>query len=169
MKLKQADHTIRISFKFSRGAPFINPPRHIILQDSDESFLEEKGGARQRTVKQSPPIWAPAPSLDKVTGQNTTENSFTIKVWSIETLSQFGQFCWVIPLRILSSEGKSRFEIQQNAEICDKENLQRKWNIQRSKPRNSISLHLKETSSYLKAINYLSFRSGYWFCDLHDS
>ena len=168
MKLKQADHTIRISFKFSRGAPFINPPRHIILQDSDESFLEEKGGARQRTVKQSPPIWVP-PSLDKVTGQNTTDNSFTIKVWSIETLSQFGQFCWVIPLRILSSEGKSRFEIQQNAEICDKENLQRKWNIQRSKPRNSISLHLKETSSFLKAINGLSFWSGYWFCDLHDS
>ena len=168
MKLKQADHTIRISFKFSRGAPFINPPRHIILQDSDESFLEEKGGARQRTVKQSPPIWVP-PSLDKVTGRNATENSFTIKVWSIETLSQFGQFCWVIPLRILSSEGKSRFEIQQNAEICDKENLQRKWNIQRSKPRNSISLHLKETSSYLKAINCLSFRSGYWFCDLHNS
>ena len=78
MKIKEADRTIGISFKFSRGAPFINPPRHIILQDSDESFLEEKGGARQRTVKQSPPIWAP-PSLDKVTGRNTTENSFTIK------------------------------------------------------------------------------------------
>ena len=168
MKIKEADRTIGIFFKFSRGAPFINPLRHIILQDSDESFLEEKGGARQRTDKQSPPIWVP-PSLDKVTGRNTTENSFTIKMWSIETLSQFGQFCWVIPLRILSSEGKSRFEIQQNAEICDKENLQRKWNIQRSKPRNSISLHLKATSSFLKAINCLSFWPDYWFCDFHYS